>query len=166
MKKLLVALLLLGVGALGVQAEDFKPHWLLEFSGNLDTFGLSALYAPAERVRIGPEFTYDDGVNPEQTEAYGVRAVGQYYGLYGVPMQLWTFEVPTDWFVGVGIGAQWAGSWKADNVADLRTGFEFGAGPVKLGVLYRYNLPEWAWEGLENAEHQVLVTLSYALSGK
>jgi hypothetical protein len=74
--------------------------------------------------------------------------------------------VDTSAYVGLGLGGEVAKGKSMNDIADLRTGFEFGDGPVKLGVEYEYVMTDLMWAGTANGDHRVLGTIAYEFGGQ
>jgi len=169
MRAQVLALAVLGMACgLGVSAsgQDFVPGWIAEVKGNPDVFGVAAYYKPASRVQVGAEVSYWDGLKEGQHQAVSFEVVAKYFALDSQPLNLMIATVDTSAYVGLGLGGEAAKDKDLDDIADIRTGFVFGDGPVRLGVMYEYVMTDLMWSGAQNGEHRVLGTIAYEFGGK
>ena len=163
----ILAMAVLGMGLGGVASgQDFTPAWVGEIKGSPDVFGVAAYYHVAPRVQVGFEVAYWDGLREGQDQAVSFEVVAKYFALERKPVNLGLFTVDTSAYVGLGLGGEVAKGQAMNDIADLRTGFEFGDGPVKLGVEYEYVMTDLMWAGTANGDQRVLGTISYEFGGQ
>lgn len=137
-------------------------NWSFNTFGNNDVVGVGLDYRPTERASIGVETAYFDGLKPETgTPGVSVKMVGKYYYSLQNEMDFGLFTVKADSYAGVGLGGKFIKDEKADDVADIRTGVEFGEDAIKLGFGYQYSMTDLMWSGDKNGEHMVLATISF-----
>jgi len=137
-----------------------------EAVGNEDAFGLGVFFEPIERIQIGGEVAYWDRLKEADRPEYTAEIVARYFGLKQAELDLQVFKVPVDWYAGLGLGGMFANDQRPDSIADFRTGFTFGEKPVRLGIEYRYQMPDVFSNGLDKAEHAVFGTITFVLNNK
>jgi len=142
--------------------------WSVQVAGNGDTFQLAAFYRPAERVQIGLEGGYWDGLREGQHQCWTVEFVGRYFVVQDAEMNVGIGSIPTDAYVGVGLGMELSKEVDVDDIVDLRTGAIFGDKskgflglPVLLGTELRWTMTDAFWSGSRQGDVVGFVTLGY-----
>ncbi len=131
--------------------ETGKLGWAITGLGS-DENALVRVGLLGERTEVGLEGGWLDGLTPDSEEGW----LGGFYGKYNLidnaPLQIGTWQIETDWYIGVRGGVLFPEGEGVDAYGGAMTGLAFGDDTQQIGAEFQYDLTSKLWQQFADRE--------------
>lgn len=149
---LIVGIILLYIGLnVTYGAEVQKDKWTVTALGS-DSTAMVRLGFLGTRTEIGFEGGWLDGLEPDSEEGWLSGFYGKYNLIDDAPLKVGSWEIETDWYIGVRGGLLWPEGEGVDAYGGAMTGLAFGDDVQQIGAEFQYDLTSDLWQQFADRE--------------